>query len=127
MTFAGTGASSMAHVASDAAGDPALDHTHAHKGGASCLTFGMTIKQVVSGGTDGTVVVWNWGERARAFRFAGHTVRWSGAARGRGARGRSTPLAACVAILRGIQGLVGVCMRLECLCCVCRTRWRTWR
>ena len=53
--------------------DPALERSfRGHKDGVSSVSFSPTMKQLVSGGLDGTVMVWNFKMQMRAFRFVGH-------------------------------------------------------
>ena len=61
------------------------------------LAFNPNMRQLVSAGLDGDVLVWNFKPSLRAYRFAGHTAR--GAAprgracgAGRGARARGAAL-----------------------------------
>jgi WD40 repeat protein len=39
------------------------------------LAFNPNMRQLVSGGLDGDVLVWNFKPSLRAYRFAGHTAR----------------------------------------------------
>jgi centriolar protein POC1 len=43
-----------------------------HKEGVLSTMFNPNLKQVVSGSLDGTVMVWNFKQNVRPFRFVGH-------------------------------------------------------
>jgi centriolar protein POC1 len=54
--------------------DPALERSfRGHKDGVTSVAFNPNMKQLVSGGLDGVVMVWNFKMQMRAFRFVGHT------------------------------------------------------
>lgn len=55
--------------------DPALERSfRGHKDGVTSVAFNPNMKQLVSGGLDGVVMVWNFKMQMRAFRFVGHTA-----------------------------------------------------
>ena len=55
------------------AGDPSLKRSFkGHKDAVCKVAFNPNLKQVVSGSTDGTVMVWNFKQTMRPFRFVGH-------------------------------------------------------
>jgi WD40 repeat protein len=56
--------------------DPSLEQTlSGHRGAVCSLSFSPSMRQLASGGTDNTVMVWNFKPQMRAFRYVGHTVR----------------------------------------------------
>lgn len=60
--------------------DPTLERTlRGHRGSITTLAWAANNRQLVSGGADHTVMVWNFAPALRAFRFVGHTVRSGGA------------------------------------------------
>lgn len=72
--------------------DPTLERTlRGHRGSITTLAWAANNRQLVSGGADHTVMVWNFKPALRAFRFVGHTVRCPcrGAEARRGRRGRA--------------------------------------
>jgi WD40 repeat protein len=57
-------------------GEPCLERSfRGHRGGVSSLVFNPNMRQLISGGLDGDVLVWNFKPSLRAYRFAGHTAR----------------------------------------------------
>jgi WD40 repeat protein len=61
--------------------DPTLERTfRGHRGAVNALAFNNSMRQLASGGSDNSVMVWNFKPQLRAFRFMGHTVRCWGAA-----------------------------------------------
>jgi len=46
-----------------------------HSGPVNALVFNPNMRQVVSGGEDGCVLVWNFKPSLRAYRFTGHKAR----------------------------------------------------
>ena len=53
--------------------DPALERSfRGHKDAITSVAFNPNMKQLVSGGADGCVMVWNFKLQLRAFRFVGH-------------------------------------------------------
>lgn len=55
------------------AGDPSLKRSFkGHKEAVCKVSFNPNLKQVVSGSADGTVMVWNFKQTMRPFRFVGH-------------------------------------------------------
>ena len=55
--------------------DPTLERSfRGHKDAVTSVCFNPNMKQLVSGGLDGMVMVWNFKPQLRAFRFAGHKV-----------------------------------------------------
>ena len=53
--------------------DPTLERSfRGHKDAVSAVAFNPNMKQLVSGGHDATVMVWNFKLQLRAFRFLGH-------------------------------------------------------
>lgn len=102
--------------------DPALERCfRGHRDGVTSVAFNSNMRQVVSGGADGAVMLWHFKPTLRAFRFLGHrgavtcvaydpthnlvasaskdkTVRlWTPSA-----EGRSTVLKAHTAAVRGV-------------------------
>ena len=69
-----------AHASSSSAAlvqpeDPTLERSfRGHKGAVTSVAFNANLKQLVSGSTDGNVMVWNFKPTLRAYRFAGHRV-----------------------------------------------------
>jgi centriolar protein POC1 len=56
--------------------DPTLERSfRGHKDAVTSVCFNPNMKQLVSGGLDGMVMVWNFKPQLRAFRFAGHKAR----------------------------------------------------
>lgn len=43
-----------------------------HRAGVFSTCFNPNMKQLISGGADNTVMVWNFKPQLRAFRYAGH-------------------------------------------------------
>jgi hypothetical protein len=67
---------SCVRVAQFGGGEPCLERAfRGHRGGVSSLAFNPNMRQLVSGGLDGDVLVWNFKPSLRAYRFAGHTAR----------------------------------------------------
>ena len=59
--------------------EPSLERAfRGHRGGVAALAFNPNMRQLVSGGLDGDVLVWNFKPSLRAYRFAGHTARATG-------------------------------------------------
>lgn len=55
--------------------DPTLERSfRGHKDAVTSVAFNHNMKQLISGGLDGCVMVWNFKPQLRAFRFAGHKV-----------------------------------------------------
>jgi hypothetical protein len=55
--------------------DPTLERTfRGHRGAVNALAFNPNTRQLASGGSDNSVMVWNFKPQLRAFRFLGHTV-----------------------------------------------------
>ncbi len=56
----------------------ALRTFRGHKDSVLSSSYNHNGKQLASGGADGIVMIWNFSEKTRAFRFAGHKVglRW---------------------------------------------------
>ena len=53
--------------------DPSLERSfRGHKDAINSLCFNPNMRQLVSGGNDGCVMVWNFKLQLRAFRFVGH-------------------------------------------------------
>ena len=53
--------------------DPSLERAfRGHKDAINASCFNPNMKQLVSGGADATVMVWNFKLQLRAFRFVGH-------------------------------------------------------
>ncbi|XP_071444349.1 POC1 centriolar protein homolog A-like [Hetaerina americana] len=53
--------------------DPSLErHFRGHRGPVTCLAFNPSLKQLASGGKDSTLMLWNFKQSTRAFRFLGH-------------------------------------------------------
>ena len=75
--------------------EPSLERAfRGHRGGVAGLAFNPNMRQLVSAGLDGDVLVWNFKPSLRAYRFAGHTARgaaqrWRARAVRRGPRARS--------------------------------------
>lgn len=46
-----------------------------HTDAVSSVVFHTNMKQLISGGLDGNVMVWNFKPQLRALRFAGHKVQ----------------------------------------------------
>ena len=80
----------VSRAAQFAGPEPSLERAfRGHRGGVAGLAFNPNMRQLVSVGLDGDVLVWNFKPSLRAYRFAGHTARGAAAARGRaGAAGR---------------------------------------
>jgi WD40 repeat protein len=58
--------------------DPTLDRVfRGQKGAVTSLVFNSESKQLVSGSSSGSVMVWNFKPQLRSFRFAGHKVLYS--------------------------------------------------
>jgi WD40 repeat protein len=56
--------------------DPALERTlRGHRAAVNALAFSPNGRQLASGGADNTVMVWNFTQQMRAYRYLGHTVR----------------------------------------------------
>ncbi len=56
--------------------DPVLERAfRGHKGGVNALVFNPNMRQLVSGGEDGDVLVWHFKPSLRAYRFGGHKAR----------------------------------------------------
>ena len=56
--------------------EPSLERAfRGHRGGVAGLAFNPNMRQLVSAGLDGDVLVWNFKPSLRAYRFAGHTAR----------------------------------------------------
>ena len=56
--------------------EPTLERAfRGHRGGVAGLAFNPNMRQLVSAGLDGDVLVWNFKPSLRAYRFAGHTAR----------------------------------------------------
>lgn len=54
--------------------DPVLKRSFkGHKSAVLSTCFNPTLRQVVSGSSDDTVMVWNFKPNVRPFRFVGHT------------------------------------------------------
>lgn len=59
--------------------DPTLERSfRGHKDAVTSVAFNHNMKQLISGGLDGSVMVWNFKPQLRAFRFAGHKVSTPG-------------------------------------------------
>lgn len=57
--------------------DPTLERSfRGHKDAVTSVCFNPNMRQLVSGGLDGFVMVWNFKPQLRAFRFQGHKVRF---------------------------------------------------
>lgn len=55
--------------------DPTLERSfRGHRDGVTSVAFNPNMKQLVSGGLDATVMVWNFKTQMRAFRFVGHSA-----------------------------------------------------
>jgi centriolar protein POC1 len=53
--------------------DPALKRSFkGHKESVNSVAFNPNMKQVVSGSSDGTVMLWNFRAMMRPYRFVGH-------------------------------------------------------
>lgn len=53
--------------------DPTLERSfRGHRAGVLCTTFNPSMKQLISGGADNTVMVWNFKPQLRAYRYGGH-------------------------------------------------------
>lgn len=53
--------------------DPSLERCFkGHRDAATCVAWNAGVRQVVTGGGDGSVMVWHLAPRLRAFRFMGH-------------------------------------------------------
>ena len=64
--------------------EPSLERAfRGHRGGVAGLAFNPNMRQLVSAGLDGDVLVWNFKPSLRAYRFAGHTARGAAVASGR--------------------------------------------
>ena len=46
-----------------------------HTGAVNALVFNPNMRQLVSGGEDGSLLVWHFKPSLRAYRFTGHKVR----------------------------------------------------
>ena len=46
-----------------------------HTGVVNALVFNPNMRQLVSGGEDGSLLVWHFKPSLRAYRFTGHKVR----------------------------------------------------
>ena len=56
--------------------DPTLERTFTgQRSAVSCLSWAPHLRQLASGGSDNSVMVWNLGAQLRSFRYVGHTVR----------------------------------------------------
>jgi hypothetical protein len=55
--------------------DPTLEQTlRGHRAACGSLAFNATATQLASGGADGAVIVWNFKQQMRAYRYMGHAV-----------------------------------------------------
>jgi WD40 repeat protein len=55
--------------------DPSLERTfRGHAGPINAVDFNPNMKQMVSCGDDGQIMVWNFKPTLRAFKYAGHKV-----------------------------------------------------
>lgn len=55
--------------------DPQLERSfRGHKDSITSVVFNSSMKQLISGSLDSTVMVWNFKPQMRAYRFAGHKV-----------------------------------------------------
>lgn len=56
--------------------DPTLERTFkGHKSYVTSVAFSPTLKNLASGGGDNTIMLWNFKQQLRAFRFLGHKVQ----------------------------------------------------
>ena len=46
-----------------------------HTGAVNALVFNPNMRQLISGGEDGSLLVWHFKPSLRAYRFTGHKVR----------------------------------------------------
>lgn len=54
---------------------PALERSfRGHRGAVNGVAFVPSMRQLVSGGADGDVLVWHFKATLRAWRYAGHTA-----------------------------------------------------
>ena len=61
--------------------EPTLERAfRGHTAGVSAVAFNPNMKQVVSGGADATVMVWNFKLQQRPYRFVGHRAAVLGVA-----------------------------------------------
>lgn len=55
--------------------DPVLERSfRGHKDAVTSVVFNPNMKQLISGGLDKTIMIWNFKPQLRAYRFAGHKV-----------------------------------------------------
>jgi centriolar protein POC1 len=55
--------------------DPTLERSfRGHKDAVTSVCFNPSMRQLISGSLDGSVMVWNFKPQLRAYRFAGHQV-----------------------------------------------------
>ena len=55
--------------------DPSLERSfRGHKDAVTSVAFNPNMKQLVSGGLDSNVMIWNFKLQLRAYRFVGHTA-----------------------------------------------------
>jgi len=54
-------------------GPELLHHFRGHKDGVTAVDMNPRVKEVVSASRDGTIVVWNWNQEKKAYKFSGHT------------------------------------------------------
>ena len=56
--------------------DPVLERAfRGHTGAVNALVFNPNMRQLISGGEDGSLLVWHFKPSLRAYRFTGHKVR----------------------------------------------------
>lgn len=55
--------------------DPCLERTfRGHKNYITSVAFSPSLRQLASGSSDNTIMLWNFKPQLRAFRFVGHEV-----------------------------------------------------
>ena len=60
-------------VGGSGAEDPSLERSfRGHRDTVTGLVFHSNMKQLISGSSDGSVMIWNFKPAMRAFRFSGH-------------------------------------------------------
>ena len=64
--------------------DPTLERTfRGHKDAVTAVAFNPNMKQLITASLDNSLMIWNFKPQMRAYRFAGHKVRFRRSSRGR--------------------------------------------